>query len=199
MARWYICRGCNKECERDLTHKCGETCSDWRSDRPCIYSEERVPCESYNRNVRSRSCFEKHKTNKLGSKKTVCEKVRNCPMCNVYVSKKNHEYFKPFCENCRQNMELNHLCYMQPLKNELPSADDVLFVFYDLETTQDTKINETAKVHVPILVCLQQFCTACEMQDDYSQDCARCGKRAFVLWSPCWRFAFVPIWVTLLV
>jgi len=66
---------------------------------------------------------------------------------------------------------------MQPLKNELPSADDVLFVFYDFETTQDTKISETARVHVPILVCLQQFCTACEMQDYYSQDCDWCGKR----------------------
>ena len=66
---------------------------------------------------------------------------------------------------------------MQPLKNELPSADNVLFVFYDIETTQDTKISETAKLHEPILVCLQKFCTACEMQDDYEQDCARCGKR----------------------
>ena len=28
-----------------------------------------------------------------------------------------------------------------------------------------------------MLVCLQQFSTACEMQDDYEQDCARCGKR----------------------
>ena len=65
---------------------------------------------------------------------------------------------------------------MQPLKNEVPSADNVLFVFYDFETTQDTKISETAKLHEPILVCLQQFCTACEMQDDYSQDCARCVR-----------------------
>ena len=65
---------------------------------------------------------------------------------------------------------------MHPLKNEVPSADNVLFVFYDFETTQDTKISETTKLHEPILVCLQQFCTACEMQD-YSQDCARCAKR----------------------
>jgi len=64
---------------------------------------------------------------------------------------------------------------MQPLKNELHCADDVLFVFYDFENTQDTKINETAKL--PVLICLQQFCTACEMQDDYKQDCAQCGKR----------------------
>ena len=65
---------------------------------------------------------------------------------------------------------------MQPLKNELPSADDVLFVFYDFQTLQDTKISETAKLHVPILVCLQEFCTACEMRDDYEQDCECCGK-----------------------
>jgi hypothetical protein len=28
---------------------------------------------------------------------------------------------------------------MKPLKNEVPRSDDVLFVFYDFETTQDTK------------------------------------------------------------
>jgi len=167
MARKYICKGCNKGCTRGVTHKCGETCSDCKSVSPCVFSEERVPCESCNRSFRSRSCFEKHKTNKLGGK-TVCEKVRNCPVCNVCVTRKNHECFKPFCSNCNKNMEINHLCYMQPLKNVVPSADNVLFVFYDFETTQDTKISETARVHVPILVCLQEFCTACEMQYDYS-------------------------------
>jgi len=94
------------------------------------------------------------------------------------MTRKNHECFKPFCANCNKNMEINHFCYMQPLKNELPSADDVLFVFCDFETTQDAKISETAKLHVPILICVQQFCTACEMQDeDDERDCARCGKR----------------------
>jgi len=114
--------------------------------------------------------------NKLEGK-TVCEKVRNYTACNACVTKKNDECFKPFCGNCRQNKEINHLCYMEPLKNEVPSADNVLFIFFDFETSQDTKISETAKLHVPILVCFQQFCTACEMQDDYEQDCARCGKR----------------------
>jgi len=110
-------------------------------------------------------------------RQTVCEKVRNCTACNVCVTMKNHYCFKPFCENCNKNMEINHLCYMQPLKNEVPSADNALFVFYDLETSQYTKIIETAKLYVPILVCLQQFCTACEMKDDYGQGCVRCGKR----------------------
>jgi len=131
MAKGYVCRGSNKGCERRVTRKCGEKCSDCKSVLPCTFAEERVPCESCNRSFRSRSCFEKHKTNKLGGNKTVCEKVRNCPVCNVCVTRKNHECFKPFCQNCNKNMEINHLCYMQALKNEVPSADIVLFVFYD--------------------------------------------------------------------
>jgi len=139
-ARQYVCKGCNKGCRRGVTHKCGEKCSDCRSVPPCTFSEERVPWESCYTNFRSRSCFEKHKANKLEGK-TVCEKVRNCAVCNMYLSKKNHECVKPFCANCNKNMEINHLCYMQPLKNEVPSADNVLFVFYDFETSQDTKIS----------------------------------------------------------
>jgi hypothetical protein len=50
-------------------------------------------------------------------------------------------------------------------------------VFYDFETTQDTKFSDNATEHVPILVCLQQFCTACEMQNDIDKDCERCGTR----------------------
>ena len=173
MARRYVCKRCNKGCRRGTVRKCGETCSDCKSVPPCMFSEEIVPRESCNRRFRSHSCFEKHKTNKLEGNKTVCEKVRNCTVCNMCVTRKNHECFKPFCPNCNKNMEINDLCYMQPLKNEVPSADNVLFVFYDFETSQDTKISETAKLHEPILVCLQQFCTACEMQDDYEHDCAR--------------------------
>jgi len=66
---------------------------------------------------------------------------------------------------------------MKPLLNELPRSDNVLFVFYDFETTQDTKISDSATVHIPNLVCLQQFCSLCEMQPDTSVDCKRCGKR----------------------
>jgi len=94
----------------------------------------------------------KNKANNLGGGKSAFEKVRNCAVCNLCVTRKKHECFKPFCTNCRQNMEINHLCYMQPLKNELPSSDDVLFVFYDFETTQDTKFNESATLRVPMLV-----------------------------------------------
>jgi hypothetical protein len=68
---------------------------------------------------------------------------------------------------------------MQPLKNELPRSDNVLFVFYDFETTQDTKFSENATEHVPNLVCVQQFCSVCEMQDDIDIDCERCGEKRY--------------------
>jgi hypothetical protein len=66
---------------------------------------------------------------------------------------------------------------MEPLKNELGRSDNVLFVFYDFETTPDTKFSENSTEHIPNLVCVQQFCSLCEMQDDIDIDCERCGKR----------------------
>jgi len=50
-------------------------------------------------------------------------------------------------------------------------------VFYDYGTTQDTKFSENATQHIPILVCIQQYCSVCEMQEDIETDCDRCGRR----------------------
>ena len=71
---------------------------------------------------------------------------------------------------------------MQSLKNVLPSSDGVLYVFYDFETTQNTRYSETAKVHVPNLVYIQQFCSRCVGVDDSAQDCERCGIRKHSFW-----------------
>jgi len=151
-----------------VTHKCQEACSECISVPPFPYADVRIPCEACNRQFRSRACFDKHKTNKLG-KKTVCEK-KNCATCNTFISDKKHECFKPHCTIGNQNREIGHFCFMQPLKNELPRGYDVLYVFYDFETTQDTKFSENATQHIPILVCIQQYCAICEMQDDIETD-----------------------------
>jgi hypothetical protein len=80
-------------------------------------------------------------------------------------------------------MEIGHLLNMATLKNELHRSDNVLFVFYDFETTQDTKVSDSATMHVPNLVCLQQFCTQCEMSTDINEDCERCGRRKDSFWN----------------
>ena len=46
-------------------------------------------------------------------------------------------------------------CYIHPLKDVLPPSDGVLYVFYDFETMQNTRYSDTAKVHIPNLVCIQ--------------------------------------------
>jgi hypothetical protein len=64
----------------------------------------------------------------------------------------------------------------------MTSSDKVLYVFDDFETTQNTGMTESAAVHVPNLVCAQQFCTLCEEEPCIDQDCERCGKRKHTFW-----------------
>ena len=71
---------------------------------------------------------------------------------------------------------------MQPLTNVLPLSDGVLYVFYDFETTQNTRYSDITKVHVPNLVCIQQFCSRCEDVDDSARECERCGIRKHSFW-----------------
>jgi len=111
-----------------------------------------------NRTFRSRVFFDKHKHNKLRGK-TVCEQKKNCAACgSLLTNKKKHGCNQPYCVNYKRNMEFGHLCYMATLKNELPRSDSVLFVFYDFETSQDMNVSDLAKLHVPNLVCLHQYC-----------------------------------------
>ena len=138
MTRRYVCRGCNRGYKSGVAHKCQETCSDCMSVPPCPWADVRISCESCNRRLKSRACFHKHKTNKLG-RKSRCDQKRNCAVCDRFITSKKHECFKPYCKNCDQNKEVGHFCYIKPLKNELTRSDDVLCVFYDFETTQDTK------------------------------------------------------------
>ena len=95
-------------------------------------------------------------TTQTSYEESLCEQKRNCDVCDRFITSKKHECFKPYCKNCDQN-KVGHFCYMKPLKNELPRCEGVLFVFYDFETTQDTKFSDKANVHIPMLVCLQQF------------------------------------------
>ena len=170
LNRKYVCKSCNKGFESCVTHRCPDTCSDSMSVPPCPYADVRISCESCNREFRSSACFDKQKTNKLGGK-SECEQKRNCDKCNRYTSRKKRECFKPYCPNRYQKKEIGQFCFLQPLKNEL-SCSHVLFVFYDFETTQDTKFSKNTNEHIQILVRLQQFC---EMHDDIDVDCERCG------------------------
>jgi len=71
---------------------------------------------------------------------------------------------------------------MRPLKYVLPAGDRVLYVFYDIETTQDTRYSETATLHIPNLPFLQQYCSKCEDVEDIERECVQCGVRKHSFW-----------------
>jgi hypothetical protein len=83
MAKRYVCKALNKGCERDVKHICDHTCGDCMSVPPCEFSGNRNQCEACNRNFRSHTCFDRHKTKKMHGK-TVCERKRNCVTCGLY-------------------------------------------------------------------------------------------------------------------
>jgi len=73
---------------------------------------------------------------------------------------------------------------MRPLKGVLPAnAYNVLYIFYNFDTTQNKTYTDTAKEHVPNLVCVQQFCAGCEDIEDCSIDCDRCGRSRHTFWN----------------
>jgi len=89
---------------------------------------------------------------------------------------------KRYCETCKENKEIGHLCYIRPLKDALPPAGHtVIYVFYDFETCRNTEYADEAKLHVPKLFCVLQFCSRCEDVED-ACDSVRCVTRRLSFW-----------------
>ena len=187
MAKMYACSACNKGCDRRVSHLFDRTCSDCMPSHPCASVGVRITCGECNRHFRNRSCYDNHKIpQQVGSEKkgsTVCKQKKCCGKCAALITeRKRHECNKRWCEKCGESRENGHLCFMRTLRNVLPTSDTVLFVFYDFETTLDTKYSYSATVQVPNLVCLQQFCSKCEKVQDISIDCEQCGRRKHTFW-----------------
>ena len=68
---------------------------------------------------------------------------------------------------------------MRVAANTVASMENVLFVFYDLETRLDPK-TDACTSHVPNLCVAQQACRACIDREDAAEDCPSCGQREFV-------------------
>ena len=96
------------------------------------------------------------------------------------MTRVKHQCIKRHCQNCNQNKEAGHLCFMRPLKNVLPAGGRVLYVFYDFETKQNTRY--TVTLHIPNLVCLQQVCSRCEDVEDVEPACLQWLVRKHSFW-----------------
>ena len=184
MTKMYVCNACNKSCASEATQHCEQTCSDCMASPPCAYSDFRIHWVECNRHFRSQKCFANHNQS-TSNKKSICERKICCGTCGVLTRDvTHHDCSKPHCKTCKQNRVTGHLCFMRPLNDVLSAnADNVLYVFYDFESTQNKKYSDKAKEHVPNLVCVQQFCARCDIMDDVSINCERCGRRRHSLWN----------------
>ena len=126
MAKKYVCKACGKSCRSDTAHNCDQTCSACMTSLPCAFEGIRIPCDECNRHFRSQNCYDNHKI-RATKKKPVCERKRRCGTCGELVIRENHECNKRYCQNCNDNKEVGHLCYMRPLKKVLPACDKVMY------------------------------------------------------------------------
>ena len=175
MAKRYVCEACNKGCKFGVVHICDQTGSDCMASPPCVSAGIQIPCELCNRNFRSQACFYMYKKTQ-GKNKSVCE-LRKCLIRAALRSPIRSTNVISCSVTCNENKEVGHVSFMRPLINVSASSEHVLYVFYDFETTQDTKRSDKTNVHVSNLVCLQQLCSKCENILDIKQDCIMCGKR----------------------
>jgi len=69
LARTYVCKECHKACTSDVTHACGQTCSDSVECHSCAFSNVRIHRLNCNSHFRIHTCFANHK-----QKRSVCER-----------------------------------------------------------------------------------------------------------------------------
>ena len=132
----YYCIPCNKKYSNDRYHRCSSRCYKCFQipsyDQLIAGFQQFVICDLCQRYFLVDGCFEKHRA--PGSYKnitSVCLGVRHCASCLKMikiVDTVKHKCNEIFCNTCLKRVNVNHLCYMQPLSqrdNELK----VIFTF----------------------------------------------------------------------
>lgn len=166
----YFCESCHVPYYHKNAHRCGGTCPGCHISPPCIL-ETKINCSECNRYFRNENCFDMHKKN------SICEKIKRCISCLKTHTNRFHVCGEIFCKTCNNHVSSPHLCFMSPLG---PRRDEkLLFIFYDLETTQEKIINENDIQHVPNLCVFKQCCYQC--LDSDKTVCNTCGLRLQVL------------------
>ncbi|XP_050512049.1 uncharacterized protein LOC126888071 [Diabrotica virgifera virgifera] len=167
----YYCEECHQPFNNKNDHRCGGTCFACRRSPACSKDCVKIPCDQCGRNFYGKACFNAH----LGS---VCDKIKRCKTCyKIYT--KSHVCGEVFCKTCKKNCPSDHLCYIQP-DSGLPPSSDFLFIFYDLETSQEKILADGSLLQEPNLCVFNQRCYKClpEMKLVF---CQSCGFRQKIL------------------
>lgn len=163
----YYCEACHMPYDHKDKHRCGGTCPACQQSPACPL-DVKISCDECNRWFRSNQCFEHHK-------KSVCSQISACPHClKTIKGGRTHTCGEIYCKICEKHQPSPHLCYMRPAK-PYKNSDSTLFVFYDLETRQDKKIDESSSLHIPTLCVFRQVCSSCITENKFLYCCQQCG------------------------
>lgn len=166
----YFCESCHTPYNNKNQHSCAGTCFACRKSPPCAKDVVKQHCGDCGRDFYGNECFKAHL-------KSVCNKIKRCKECFKIYTKK-HVCGEIYCKICKSNQSEDHFCYMQP-NTAIPPTKDFLFVFYDLETTQEKVQPDGSVLQEPNLCVFQQCCDLCIKSD--IKICNKCGVRLQVL------------------
>lgn len=190
-----FCVSCNIAYTRISDHKCLRKCNRCMGQPPCaMTTNPRIKCDSCKRSFYNNDCFQQHlksitlgSTNKRKNKRSVCDTLKICSTCSRFISidkKRKHDCNITYCKICKDFCHINHLCYIQPIKQTKDNRPKIVFLFYDFETQQTmfVKGDDKTRVHVPTLCVVQQTCSYClnDDDDDMTKLCQYCGVREYV-------------------
>ncbi|KAL6416989.1 hypothetical protein ACFW04_013046 [Cataglyphis niger] len=186
------CEPCNIGYRNDKTgHRCPSKCPRCFILPSCKQSDaEIIKCNACKRAFFGKACFERHRSVKSYDGKSfasICNVIRFCDGCGRIVKfSMKHECGVSYCRLCQSPKPENHLCYMQPLRHNDDSSNELLtssstsatvpskkervaFVFYDFETRQDETLEgtTTVKKHIPTLCVAQQIAKRARMKIIY--------------------------------
>ncbi|XP_018574533.1 uncharacterized protein LOC108913463 [Anoplophora glabripennis] len=168
----YYCERCQVPYNNKNDHRCGGTCPACQKS-PACQEDIAVNCTDCQRSCRGQQCYDNHLTN-------ICAQIRRCPDCLKVVKRgRTHICGEIYCKICNAHVFADHLCYMQPNTGK-PKTDDLLFVFYDLETQQEKARSDGSLLHEPNLCVFKQCCDAC-LNTPQQKICSKCGVRLQIL------------------
>ena len=175
LNRSYYCHHCEKGyChETSKDHNCrGQNCSTCkRTNKRCpnfaTFKAPEVYCGDCNRFFYGQECYMAHKQRG----KNICSQSKKChEWCKEYKynPKKKHVCREAFCRNCKEKKDVNHRCFIQPIKEEKEKTAWGLCTeaeqFEEADNEADCKEEEKEKVE-PLVCAIDFECSVDEVKD----------------------------------
>lgn len=185
----FFCQWCCKGYNHDIYHrKCDFTCDGCFQRPPCETLsthtiDSNVYCDNCCRSFVSPLCFSNHVT-----KMNICLKIRNCPKCLRFISKKGQTCGESFCNTCKENKALGHFRFIPKYVSKAERSQTNLtksvkkskkkksgYLFYDFESCLiKTSLGD---YHKPNLAVSETVCEDCIDVAGSENNCTTCGER----------------------